>query len=461
MPSPLILLIDDDAAVLSSLALLLKQAGYSSLKADKPSEALRLLQNKPVDLVIQDMNFSARQTSGEEGLQLLKAIKAEHPDLPVILISAWGSIALAVSGLQNGASDFITKPWSHQQVLQTIKTHLGLKNPSAQTPLSRADLEKQYNIAHIIGTDPQLLRILAMIGRVSATDAPVLVTGESGTGKELIAEAVHRNSPRQSGPLVRVNLGSIPVNLFESELFGHVKGAFTDARNDRKGRFETAQGGTIFLDEIGDLDFASQVKLLRVLQDRSFEPVGSSQSRTADVRVVSATNRNLMEMVHKGEFREDLLYRLNLIAVHLPALRERRSDIPLLAKHFLNQAAKVYRRSQLSIQETAMQWLQQQSFPGNIRELRHLIERAVIISPNNTLDTDDFINCLRMEQQHNALQVPTESYLLTLEEMEKLMISRALEQYNGNTNKVAEVLGISRFALYRRLEKYGLHSHDT
>ena len=295
------------------------------------------------------MNFS-RVTTGEEGLALLAAIRRLRPRLPVILITAWGSIALAVEGMKAGAADFVTKPWSNAQLLQAVETALSLARQGDAgegkgAPASREELDRRFDFRGLIGAEPRFLKLLELIGRVAPTDASVLITGESGTGKELVAEAIHRNSRRREGPFVKVNLGGISSTLFESEMFGHVKGAFTDARADRKGRFETADRGTIFLDEIGEVDPAAQVKLLRVLQDRSYEVLGSSATRTVDVRVVSATNRDLAEMVAQGQFREDLLYRLNLIAVRLPALRERRGDVPLLARHFLDLSARTYRRA--------------------------------------------------------------------------------------------------------------------
>src|SRR3954452_6785550 len=331
----MILIVDDDRSVTASLALLLKQAGLATVAASSPDETLAVLRREPCQLVIQDMNFS-RRTSGEEGLALLKRIKELTPAIPVILITAWGSIALAVEGMKGGASDFVTKPWTNQQMLQTVQTALGLARVQAdERTLSRDELDARYDFGDLVGGDARMLRILALVGRVAPTDASVLITGESGTGKELVAEAIHRNGRRWGKPFVKVNLGGVPATLFESEMFGHVRGAFTDARTDRKGRFEVAHGGTIFLDETGDPAPPSQVKMLRVLQDRTFEVLGSSVRREVDVRVVSATNRNLAEMVTRGEFREDLLYRINLIAVQLPAFGERRDYIRLLAGRFL------------------------------------------------------------------------------------------------------------------------------
>jgi two-component system, NtrC family, response regulator len=300
-----------------------------------------------------------------------------------------------------------------------------------------------------------------LIGRVSATDAGVLITGESGTGKELIAEAIHRNSHRKDGPFVKVNLGGISSSLFESEMFGHVKGAFTDARHDRKGRFEMADGGTIFLDEIGDLDPNSQVKMLRVLQDRSYEVLGSSTTRTVDVRVISATNRNLADMVEKGDFREDLLYRLNLIAVHLPALRERASDIPLLAQHFLQNIGKVYRKPDLAISSEAVTWLSGMRWPGNIRQLKQLIERTILVSAKDLLEVRDFSLPFEMETSDSRKSTLPEVGSMTMDDIEKGMIVKALKHHDGNISKVAESLGLSRAALYRRFEKFGIVIRDA
>jgi transcriptional regulator with PAS, ATPase and Fis domain len=322
--------------------------------------------------------------------------------------------------------------------------------------LTREELEARYDFGYLIGRDPKFLKILEVIGRVSPTDASVLITGESGTGKELIAEAIHRNSTRKNAPFVKVNLGGISSSLFESEMFGHVKGAFTDAKFDRKGRFELANGGTIFLDEIGDLDPSCQVKMLRVLQDRTYEVVGSSASRTVDVRVISATNRHLPEMIEKGEFREDLLYRLNLIAIHLLALRERRGDIPLLAQHFLQNIGNVYRRNDLAISAAAMKWLQSFNWPGNIRQLKQVIERTVLMSNKATLETDDFTAAVQMQPDGGGKDLLPAVGSMTLDEMEKAMIVKAMRQHDNNITKVAEALGLSRAALYRRFEKYGI-----
>ena len=456
----MILIVDDDASVTASLALLLKQAGYASHSVSGPEAALAWLGQEPCQLVIQDMNFS-RRTTGEEGLALLTRIRSIAPKLPVILITAWGSIGLAVEGMKAGAADFITKPWTNPQILQTVQAVLGLvaSRPSTADDgvPTREELDARFDFGTLVGRDPRLLRILQLIGRVAPTEASVLVTGESGTGKELVAEAIHRNSRRAQGSFVKVNLGGISASLFESEMFGHVKGAFTDARADRKGRFEVAHGGTMFLDEIGDLDAASQVKMLRVLQDRTFEVLGSSQQRTVDVRVVSATNRNLAEMVARGEFREDLLYRINLIAVHLPPLRERREDIPLLAGRFLRTVGEVYRREGLRLSSGAIAWLQAQPWPGNIRQLRQSVERTLLVTERSVLDADDFRGTGDMEPRDAARDTLPAVGSMTLDEIEKAMILKSLKHHGGNISKVAEALGLSRAALYRRFEKYEIH----
>jgi len=450
-----ILIIDDDVSITASLALLLKQHGYGSVQTHSPAEALAVLREDRPRLVIQDMNFS-RQTTGEEGLALLERIRAEEPALPVVLMTAWGSIQLAVEGMKRGAADFITKPWANATVLQSVETALKLAGTrGTERDLSRAELDEQYDFSNIIGTDPKILRMLEMIGRVAPTEASVLITGESGTGKELVAEAVHRNSRRRGGPFVKVNLGGISSTLFESEMFGHVRGAFTDARETRRGRFETADRGTIFLDEIGELDGSSQVKLLRVLQDRTFEVLGSSRAKTVDVRVVAATNRVLHELVQRGEFREDLLYRLNLINIHLPPLRDRRGDIPRLANHFLRLANEAYRADVGSLSARALEWLRTQTWPGNIRQLRQTIDRAVLIRGGRELDVADFFAVRDAADAAPRGELP-EAGTMTLDEMEKQMIVKCMKHYEGNVSRAAEALGLSRAALYRRMEKYGI-----
>ncbi len=357
-----------------------------------------------------------------------------------------------------GAADFIAKPWNNAQILRSIETALSLaaSRRSETTASSREDLDSRHDFAGLVGADPKFLRLLELVGRVAPTDASVLILGESGTGKELVAEALHRNSRRRGRPFVKVNLGGISATLFESEMFGHVRGAFTDARADRKGRFEIADGGTIFLDEIGEVDPSAQVKLLRVLQDSSYEVLGSSQTRSVDVRVISATNRDLAELVSTGAFREDLLYRLNLITLRVPPLRERPGDLRLLAAHFLSHCARAYGRPSLALTDSALGWLERQPFPGNVRQLKQTIERAVLVQSDDRIDTGDLralADLERREEPAGAVPVPGS---MTLDQMERAMIANCLGHYSGNLTRVAEALGLSRPALYRRLEKYGL-----
>jgi two-component system NtrC family response regulator len=451
----MLLVIDDDIAVQTSLSLLFRREGFVVRLADGPFEARQVLASETPELILLDMNFSI-DTSGLDGLRLLQFIREQHPAVPVILITGWGSIDLAVAGMKAGARDFITKPWQNDHLVNSVRTALTLSG--AEPPsLGRRQLNQQFTFDNIVGEDPHLLDLLATIGRVAPTDAPVLITGESGTGKELIAEAVHQNSRRKRQPFVKVNLGGISAQLFESELFGHVRGAFTDAKADRVGRFELANKGSIFLDEIGDLDPSSQVKLLRVLQDRTFEPLGSSKSRTVDVRIICATNRNLEEMVKKGHFREDLFYRINLITVRLPALRERPADIPRLVSFFIDNLKILYSRPSLSVSKEALNWLKDQPLPGNIRQLKNVVERAVLLSAGETLTVDDIEKHLPsgVSASVSGATLPPVG-LLTLEEMEFQMIVRAMAHHHNQLNKVARALGITRFALYRRLEKFGI-----
>jgi DNA-binding NtrC family response regulator len=450
----MLLVVDDDIAIRTSLILLLKKDGFEVKGVSSPDETFEALRTETPELILLDLNFSI-ETSGKEGMQLLQQIKRKYPAIPVILITGWGTIDLAVKGMKEGAIDFITKPWQNDYLVQSVRTILNL---SQNPPLSstRKKLEKQYQFENIVGQDPKLLDILETVGRVASTDAAVLITGESGTGKELIAEAIHLNSKRKARPFVKVNLGGISSTLFESELFGHVRGAFTDAKADRMGRFEMAHKGSIFLDEIGELDLSSQVKLLRVLQERTFEPLGSSKSRTVDVRVICATNRNLEEMVAQGTFREDLYYRINLITVKLPTLRERPDDIPLLSEFFVNNLKTIYQRPNLRLSPAAMKWLRTLQLQGNIRQLKNLVERTVLLSASDTLDIADLQRNLIGGVQSSVQKNLPDVGAITLEEMEYQMITRAMQYHQNKVSKVARSLGITRFALYRRLEKYGI-----
>ena len=428
----MILIIDDDSAVRSSLSFMLKRAGYEVKTAPSPREAMDIVRAEAPALILMDMNFTL-STTGEEGLTLLKQVKVFRPDVPVILMTAWGSIQLAVQGMQAGAFDFITKPWNNAALLQRIETALELTAAPKEVPEEQTTA---LNRSHIIGKSKGLMEVLNTVARIARTNASVLITGESGTGKELIAEAIHINSQRVKQPFVKVNLGGISQSLFESEMFGHKKGAFTDASADRIGRFEMANKGTIFLDEIGDLDPSCQVKLLRVLQDQTFEVLGDSRPRKVDVRVVSATNADLRKMVSERTFREDLFYRINLITVKLPSLRERlpRTDFSADALNFLSRLP----------------------YPGNIRELKNLVERTILVSGKPVLDATDFdAQYLRHDEPAKAAE-GTSFAGMTLDEIERQTILQALEQHKGNLSQVAVSLGISRAALYRRLEKYNI-----
>lgn len=451
----MILICDDDSAIRSSLTLVLKRAGYETASVCNPQEAIEFVKATPPDLILMDMNYT-KGTSGEEGLTLLKQVKIYCPEIPVILITAWGSISLAVKGIQAGAFDFITKPWNNMALLNTIQTALQLKDEGDEN-INNSISSNEFINNKIIGKSPLLLNVFNTISRISKTNASVLITGESGTGKELIAEAVHGNSNRSKNPFVKVNLGGISQSLFESEMFGHKKGAFTDAHYDRIGRFELANKGSIFLDEIGELDPACQVKLLRVLQDKTFESLGDSKPKQADVRIISATNRNLAEMVAKGTFREDLFYRINLITIRVPALRERIDDIPLLVNHFVRKQIEQNRLSSIEVSAEAMNYLKKLPYPGNIRELKNLVDRVILVSGKNIITDTDF------KEQHS--EIPNTSSNLPdsiypLDELEKNMILKAIELYGGNHSKVAVALGLTRQALYRRLEKYGISTNE-
>ncbi len=441
----MILIVDDDNSVRVSLKLLLKRNGYEVATAGSPTEAIAFVRGTRPDLVIMDMNYT-RATSGEEGITLLKQIQVFHPDVPVILITAWGNIPLAVEGIRAGAFDFITKPWDNLTLLGRVATALTLSGNK------KTESQGSFDRSKIIGRDPALLSVLDTIERVAPTNAPVLILGENGTGKELIAEALHINSLRRNGPMVKVNLGGLSQSLFESEMFGYRKGAFTGAVTDREGRFATAEGGTIFLDEIGDLDINSQVKLLRVLQEHTYEPLGDTRPRRADVRVVCATNADLNTMLREGTFREDLFYRINLITVTLPPLSERRDDIPLLVEHLLRKAAKASNREVPEVTEAAMDLLKQQPWPGNIRQLANVVERTLLVTAENRLDARHF-----QAQGLQPGEEPADSPG-RLKSAEKTAIENALTESGGNLTRAAALLGITRQTLYRRMSKYDINN---
>lgn len=466
----MILVVDDDSAIRSSLSLMLERNNYEVVCAAMPEEAIEVVRTRTPQLVLMDMSYSA-QVDVEEGLTLLKQVKVFCPKVPVILMTAWGSIQLAVRGMQAGAFDFITKPWNNTVLMQRIETALQLTADSA-VPYGSSDYDakgsdgankrtvgnKKLLRTRIIGKSRALQNVLATVERIAPTNASVLITGESGTGKELIARAIHENSRRAERPFVEVNLGGISQSLFESEMFGHKKGAFTDAIADRAGRFQTADTGTIFLDEIGELDLSCQVKLLRVLQEQTFEPLGDSKPHRVDVRVVSATNADLKKMVKEGTFREDLYYRINLITIEMPALRDRREDIPLLVKYFIDKQCEENKLADVQADKSAMDYLSSLPYPGNIRELKNLVERTLLVRGGDTLTAEDF----RSQYEPAASVAGTSagagrgSHNLTLDEMEKATVIEALKKFDGNMARAAKSLGISRAALYRRLEKYGI-----
>ena len=451
----MILVIDDDISIRTSLSFMLKHAHYDVQAVASPKEAIAIVRTTAPELILMDMNYSLT-TTGDEGITLLKQVKIFQPDTPVILMTAWGSINLAVKGMQAGAQDFVTKPWNNAVLMQQIETALALNAKKKVVEETVPEKKGKFDRSHIIGKSKALMDVLKTIEQVANTNASVLITGESGTGKELIAEAVHRNSPRAKKPFVKVNLGGISQSLFESEMFGHKKGAFTDASSDRVGRFEMADKGTIFLDELGELDLSCQVKLLRVLQEQTFEVLGDSRPRKVDIRVVSATNANLQDMVKKHTFREDLFYRINLITVHLPALRERREDIPLLVRHFADMQCEANGRPKVDFTPEAMRFLQNLPYPGNIRELKNLVERTLLVCGKDTLDANDFKGQVVMPEVKATDSNDMTMEDMTLDEAERQQILRTLEKYDNNLTQVAMVLGLTRQTLYRRLEKHNI-----
>ena len=446
----MILVIDDDISIRTSLSFMLKHAHYDVQAVASPKEAIAIVRTTAPELILMDMNYSL-STSGDEGITLLKQVKLFQPDTPVILMTAWGSINLAVKGMQAGAQDFITKPWNNAALMQQIETALALNTKKKTVEETVHEKKGKFDRSHIIGKSKALMDVLKTIEQIADTNASVLITGESGTGKELRAEAVHRNSTRAKKPFVKVNLGGISQSLFESEMFGHKKGAFTDASSDRIGRFEMADKGTIFLDELGELDLSCQVKLLRVLQEQTFEVLGDSRPRKVDIRVVSATNANLQKMVKERTFREDLFYRVNLITVHLPALRERREDIPLLVRHFADKQCEANGLPRVDFTPEAMKFLQNLPYPGNIRELKNLVERTLLVCNKKTLDANDFKTQVVLPDVKT-----TDQNDMTLDESERQQILRTLEKYDNNLTQVATVLGLTRQTLYRRLEKHNI-----
>lgn len=449
--APRILTADDQQHILDALELLLKPQGYEVDTARSPVLVREELASNTYDAVLIDLNYTRDTTSGQEGLDLLSEIVALDSTLPVIVMTAWGNVKLAVEAMRRGARDFIQKPWENERLVSIIRTqvelHQALQNAerlAAENRLLRAEGRPEF-----IATAPSMVPVLDTITRIAPSDANVFVTGEHGTGKEVVAKTIHALSLRASRPFVAVNTGGLSEGVFESELFGHVKGAFTDARTDRIGRFELADGGTIFLDEIGNVPIRQQAKLLRVLESGEVERVGSSRGKQVNVRVISATNADLPAAAAKGEFREDLLFRLNTVEIHLPALRERKEDIPVLATHFLTQYASRYRRQVHGLDPAAMQAMVLYSWPGNVRELEHTMERAVLMCRGEHIQASDLGLALQRAASQNLEE-------LSLESVESILIRKALQRFKGNVSQAADALGLSRGALYRRMEKYGL-----
>ena len=447
--SSLILIADDQPDVLEALRMLLKSEGYRIDAATSPAGITQALEKHDYDAVLMDLNYARDTTSGQEGLDLLSRIQMLDNSLPIIVMTAWGSVELAVEAMQRGACDFVQKPWENVRLLTILKTQIDLKRAlrKGQRLEEENRLLRDERSPGMIASSSVMKPVLDLIARIGPSEANVLITGEHGTGKEVVARSLHSISLRSSRPLVIVNAGGLSEGLFESELFGHIKGSFTDARTDRVGRFELAEGGTLFLDEIANVPLNLQNKLLRVLETGEYERVGSSKTLQANVRILSATNADLAAEVAAGRFRQDLLYRLNTIEIHLPPLHDRQSDIPLLAMHFLRQHAQRYRKSLSGFDEPAMQTLLNHQWPGNIRELEHAVERAVLMARESVVRPAD----LGLNPDRNT---PARLDDLSLEEVEQFLIKKALTRYDGNVSQAAEVLGLSRGALYRRLQKY-------
>jgi len=442
-----ILIIDDDPTVCSSLKLLLSRKGYEASSISHPTIALETIDEQKPGLILLDMNFTI-DTSGKQGMKLLKMIREAHSQISVILMTGWATVQIAVEGMKLGAKDFIAKPWDNKDLLASIQSIEKLHHQSDKA--TSAAIASPHSA--IIGDSPKIQEIMSLVEKVAATSASVLITGSSGTGKELIAEAIHQGSLRSDAPFVKVNLGGIPTELFESEMFGHKKGAFTGAEIEREGRFARANTGTIFLDEIGELDLSCQVKLLRVLQEKTFEMLGSSDSQKTDVRVISATNKDLGQMAIDGGFREDLFYRINLLHIHIPTLDQRRTDIPLLVKFFLENVALLYQADRPYVDDETMNWLSNQEYKGNIRQLKNIIERTFLLNlSNKNLSKKDFLPAFQTSQS-----VVGRANALNLESMEVETINKALAKHDHSISASAKALGITRSSLYRRIEKYSI-----
>lgn len=447
-------MVDDDEDVLLAAKMLLKKYGYHVIIEKNPNKIPFLLNNDSYDVLLLDMNFSKDTTSGKEGFEWLGIIKEKDPSAVVIMITAFGDVEMAVRALKDGATDFILKPWQNEKLIATISTAIKLKksyNEVDKLKKAKQMLEEQISqpFKDIIGQSQPIKDVFNLIDKVAKTDANILILGENGTGKELVARAIHQKSLRKDNSFVSVDMGAITETLFESELFGHKKGAFTDAREDRPGRFELANGGTLFLDEIGNLSMSLQSKLLTALQSRQVTRVGSNTAMEVDIRLICATNMPLLQMVKEGRFRQDLLYRINTVEMQIPALYERVEDIPMLAIHFLNYYSKKYRKEILSMTPEAITKLKKYPWPGNVRELQHALERAVIMADSNVLQESDF---LFSRKGNDAAEADT----LKLNEVERAAVVKAIQLHNGNISKAAEELGLTRASLYRRMEKYGV-----
>ena len=456
---PRILIADDQADVLAALRLLLKGNRFEIETASSPAAILEAVNSKNLDVVLIDLNYARDTTSGSEGLDLLSRIQAVDPTLPVVVMTAWGSVDLAVEAMRRGARDFIQKPWDNARLLAVVRTQVELA-----TALRRGQRLEAENVAlrdsvadegakqpNIIAESPAMKSVLKLVERIGPADANILITGENGSGKGVIARALHLTSSRAAKPLVSLNAGALAEGVFESELFGHVRGAFTDAKTDRVGRFELADGGTLFFDEIANVPLTLQPKLLRVLETGEFERVGSSTTRKVDVRVLSATNADVHVEVAQGKFRQDLLFRLNTVEIHLPPLRDRREDIAPLAEYFLRQHSERYRRGLVGFTPQALDALREHTWPGNVRELDHVVERALLMSTSSVVTAFD----LALQSTPDA-RLSARLEEMSLEEAERILITKALARFEGNANRAAEALGLSRSALYRRLQKYGL-----
>ncbi|HEX9705466.1 MAG TPA: sigma-54 dependent transcriptional regulator [Gemmatimonadales bacterium] len=451
MAATRILVADDDRDVLEALRLLLKGEGHEVEAASSPGGVLAAVQARDFDAALIDMNYTRDTTGGLEGLDLLSRLHGLDSTLPVLVMTAWGSIEGAVEAMRRGARDYIEKPWDNARLLRTLKTQLELGNALRRSQRLESENRalRREGAPDLIAQSAAMQPVLRLMERVGPSDANALITGEHGTGKEVVARWLHTASSRAARPLVAVNVAGLAEGVFESELFGHVKGAFTDAKTERAGRFEVADGGTIFLDEIGALSLPQQAKILRALETGEFERVGSSKTRRVDVRVLSATNADLPGEVRAGQFREDLLFRLNTIEIALPPLRDRREDIPLLAAHFRQRYSQRYRKPVTRFHQDAMQALLAYHWPGNVRELEHTVERAVLLAEGDAVRSADLSlrgggdGAARIEQ-------------MSLEEVERLLIQKALARFDGNVSSAAKALGLSRSALYRRLERHGL-----